>query len=475
LRRFIRPKGGELANAKTVSGLWSSILEKIKKRINDQRFNLWFSNTRVISIDDCNLTIGVPNLFVQEWLEEHYVKDLNRLLHKVSGDKLTIKFVIDGRLLQQTRRNTIVKQAEFLDEISPNSGPGGSSVTGLKRELTFDSFVVGPCNELAYAAARRVVRSPGAIYNPLFIHGPVGIGKTHLLQSICHSINLSKKGLKATYISGEAFSNQFIHALQTRSIDAFRHKFRNVPVLIIDDVHFLANKRATQEEFLYTFNSLDETDSQIVMASDSHPKMIGKLKASLTNRFVSGMVIQLDPPDYQTRIAILRSKFSQKRKRVGQDVIEFMAKHFCESVRELEGAINVLIAYSTLTNSRINVELAASALESLVSSRAHVVGIRDIERVVADYFQINVRQLHSRNRCRSISYPRQLCMYLARSLANLSYNEIAKYFGGKNHTAAISAFNRISRDIRSDSKTIELLAEIKDRLHTSKNINNNQP
>jgi len=452
----------------TECAIWEKVLESLQDRLSEQRYNLWFKNTRPVALQETILTVGVPNLFVREWLEEHYLDDLERLLGQISGKGLTVKFVIDGKLLQEMRKESLSQQGELLDEIFPASRRKKSRPSGLKSDLTLGNFVVGPCNELAHAAARKVIRSPGTIYNPLFIHGPVGIGKTHLLQGICHAVNQSKRNLKAAYISSEAFANQFVRGLQTRTLDAFRHKFRDVDVLIIDDIHFLANKRATQEEFLHTFNSLDKTDKQIVMASDSHPKMIDKLKAGLINRFVSGMIIKLEQPDYQTRINILRHKLARKKKNLPQEVVEFIAKNISESVRELEGAVNILVAYAALAKSRINVNVASSLLEGMISRETRVIGINKIEKVVSDHFRVSIQDLHSKKRSRDISYPRQVCMYLARSIANLSYNEIARHFGGKNHSAAISAFKRISNDIKTDGKTIKLLSELEDKIHTQR-------
>jgi len=455
--------GKTVAQSTTALDLWEKVLEQLKRRIGQQRFALWFKNTRPVSFENDLLTVGVPNRFIQEWLQEHFARDLTLALRKEANREISLKFVIDAALFQEARREAVEQQASFLEQIIPSAGRK-TSTTALKSSLSLENFVVGPCNELAYAAAKRVISQPGKVYNPLFIHGAVGLGKTHLLQGICHAVNTGKSNLRAIYISGEAFTNQFICSLRAKSLDAFRHRFREADVLIIDDVHFLANKEATQQEFLYTLNALDTAERQIVLASDSHPKMIKKLKASLVNRFVSGMVVRLEPPDFATRLEILRRKAALARKRIRTQVLQFVARRETGSVRDLEGALNILIAYASLTGGSVDITLARRALEGLHQEPSPEVNIKEVELAVCRHFGIEPALLKSPQRRRSISRPRQIAVYLARSLTRLSYAEIAEYFGRSNHAAAISAFRKISTLLKKDASLLETLTKLREEL-----------
>ena len=451
--------GKTLGGTSTSLSCWDSVLDQIKSRVGEQRFGLWFKNTRFLSFEDGLLKIGVPNRFVQEWLEEHFSKDLSNLAREKFGEDLSLKFVIDGSLFQERRSETIAQQAAFLEEFASSPKEARTPST-LRPDLTLSNFVVGPCNELAYAGAKRVIQSPGEAYNPFFIHGTVGVGKTHLLQGICHAFHEARSDLKAIYFSGEMFTNQFIHSLKTHRLDAFRHRYRDVDVLILDDVQFLANKEHTQQEFLHTFNALDSRNRQIVLASDSHPRMIKKLKETLLSRFVSGMVVRLDLPDYSTRLEILKRKSLARRKRVPPEVLNYISRQTTGSVRDLEGALNILVAYAGLAGGKIDLKLARTALEGLAEKSKPRLGIREIECVVCKHLGVKPEDLKSAKRTRSLYRARQIVIYLARKLTDLSYADIAEYVGRRNHTAAIAAFKKVSASLAKDPALLETLSKL---------------
>lgn len=450
----IAASAGESRLEAKVAATWDQILARVHSEVGETRFNLWFRNSVAVSCEDGVLTVGVPSAFMAEWLETHYRK----LLSSAAGAELrravAVKFKVDGALFRDKRREETSARQELIDE-----GASSRSSDFESRRFTLETFVVGPCNSVAYAAARKVVEAPGKAYNPLFLHGGVGLGKTHLLVAIANSISRGRGAVE--YLSAEAFTNKFLFALRNRSLDAFRARYRHARLLVIDDVHFLSNKPATQDEFLSTFNTLSREGAQIVMASDSHPKLIGKIKETLATRFLAGMVARLDKPNYATRLEIVARKAAERGIPLPVEVAEFVARNLKNSVREIEGAVNTLAAYSVLAKCRLDLPTASEVLKGLIESGSRPVRLPEIEAVVSAYGGIAEGQLRSASRSRSVSHARHLAMYLARELGGFSYGEIGNYFGGRNHSSVLPAVRKIAQLVRTDPEFAREIGALK--------------
>ncbi|MCP4708278.1 MAG: ATP-binding protein, partial [Planctomycetes bacterium] len=314
----------------------------------------WFKNSTRLKIEDNYVKVGVPNLFIGGWIENHFSEEISSAVSEVTEQPVKIIFTIDPELFGSQRRRQLDSQAEFLAKTSnPNGRRHRSMPANQDTKLRFklQTFVVGSSNQLAYSAAQTIVAEPRTHFNPLFIHGGCGLGKTHLLQGICNAVGQKRPDTNFIYVSGEEFTNQFILALKMGKLDSFRQRYRQADLLVLDDVHFLASKKATQEEFLHTFNAIDTASKQVVMASDAHPKMIGQLSESLVSRFISGMVVKIDPPEFETRCTILRQRARSMQKDIPDEVIEYIAENLCANVRELEGALLKVTAYASLSKS----------------------------------------------------------------------------------------------------------------------------
>ena len=439
----------------TVAAQWGEVLEDIRREVGDTRFNLWFRNTVAVAQRDDVLDVGTPSSFLAEWLETHYQALMARAAARRAGKPVTLRFVVDPALFQDKCRTETRAKQELLEEVAPPEPARAEAA-----RYTLSNFVVGPCNAIAYAAALKVVESPGTAYNPLFIHGGVGLGKTHLLIAAANAVKAHNQRAKVEYVSGEGFTNRFLFALRNGALDAFRARYRSAGVLVIDDVHFLANKPATQDEFLNTFNALSRSGGQVIMASDSHPKLIGKFKEGLINRFVSGMVAQLEKPDYETRLEIVRAKAAQRHLRLEQDVADFVARRAQASVREIEGAVNTLAACANLSGAQVTVNVAAAALKGLVEGKSRPVSLPDIDVVVSAYAGLAEGELRSARRTHAVSSARHLAMYIARHLGTFSYTEIGTYFGKRNHSSVVSAVEKVARRAAEDDQTARTVASL---------------
>ena len=362
----------------------AAINETIAEKIGQQKFRIWFKNSTRMSLADGYLKVGVPNLFIGSWIENHFANEINEAVRLITGQSVKVIFNIDPELSGSQRRTQLNSQAQSVEKI-PQRAPHQHLARSIRQKpaplkLNLDTFVVGSSNQLAYNAAKTIVNEKQSPFNPLFIHGGCGLGKTHLLQGICNDWAKKRPGAVWYYVSAEEFTNQYILALKTKKLDAFRKRFRHADLLAIDDVHFLANKSSTQEEFLHTFNSVDMAGKQVVLASDAHPKMIGQLSESLVNRFVSGMVVKIDTPDFATRCS--DHPPACRRDEQGacpSNVIEYIAQSLKTNVRELEGALLKLAAFASLCNEKISLRMAKQVLDEHISRTDPIVHISDIE------------------------------------------------------------------------------------------------
>ena len=429
------------------------ISEIIAHKVGQQRYKIWFKNSTKITLENEYIKVGVPNLFIGGWIESHFAGHVKSAANEVTGQERQVIFNIDPELFGGQRRRQLDSQAESVARSTNPTGRGTLPAPRVFRDnlrLKLDDFVVGPSNQLAFSAGKAVVDQPRTLFNPLFIHGACGLGKTHLLQGIYNAVFQARPDVRAAYVSGEEFTNEFVLSLKTNKLDIFRNKYRQAELLIIDDVHFLAGKKATQEEFLHTFNAIDTAGKQVIMASDAHPKMIGQFSEGLVNRFVSGMIVKVDPPEFSTRCAILRQRARKMNKEVSEEVIDYIANNIRANVRELEGALLKVIAYASLGGGAVNLDTAREALEDHISRTDPIVHLSDIEAAVTTFFGITPADVHSSRKTRTISLARSIAMYLARKHTTMSFPEIGRFMGNKNHATVILACRKVQAYLKGE-------------------------
>ena len=425
--------------------LWEKTLDIIKSELSEVSFNTWIKSCQPISMSNTSIKISVPNSFTQDILNKRY-KDLVANSIKAVCSKL---YDIDFVILSDTsdKDNLKIKSDKPTKSIIVNDEMSST----LNPKYTFNSFVIGNSNRFAHAASLAVAEAPAKAYNPLFIYGGVGLGKTHLMHAIGHYILESNPNAKVVYVSSEKFTNELINAIKDDKNEEFRSKYRNVDVLLIDDVQFIAGKERTQEEFFHTFNALHDANKQIILSSDRPPKEIPTLEDRLRSRFEWGLIADIQVPDFETRMAILKKKADVENLNVANDVMGYIASKIKSNIRELEGALIRIIAYSSLTNREVSVDLATEALKDIISKKQgkHVT-IDAIQDVVASYYNLRIEDLKSQRRTRSVAYPRQIAMYLSRKLTDMSLPKIGEEFGGRDHTTVIHAYEKISENLKTD-------------------------
>jgi chromosomal replication initiator protein len=419
--------------------LWDQILARVEGKVNRHSFATWFRPTSYISLEGNRLLIGVPNAQFRDWLSKNYQGVLTEALGEVGQPTLEIDF-------------------EQLSEApSPPSGPGpDNDARHLNPKYTFESFVVGSSNQFAHAAARAVAEIPSKSYNPLFVYGGVGLGKTHLMHAIGHYILARQKKLNILYISTDRFINEMINAIRFDRLPAFRQKYRAIDVLLIDDIQFIAGKDRTQEEFFHIFNALHDGQKQIVVSSDCPPRQIPTLEERLHSRFEWGLIADIQPPDIETKVAILRKKAEAERVEIPENVALFIASKVRTNIRELEGSLIRLIAYASLTGRDIDLPLAHETLRDLLHSEEKPVTIEMIQKFVADHYSLKISDLKARNNSKSVAVPRQIAMYLTKTLTGASLPEIGKDFGGKHHSTVIHSVRKIN-DLRKQDPEFDRL------------------
>ncbi|WP_117167985.1 chromosomal replication initiator protein DnaA [Paraliobacillus sediminis] len=444
-----------------IEELWLSTLESIKEKVSKPSYDTWLKNTSADSITDDTLIVSAPNEFARDWLESRYTELISDALFDVTGAKLKTKFIIpesEGSIddtVQTKRKMPRVNQQDN----------GEFPKTMLNDKYTFDTFVIGTGNRFAHAASLAVAEAPAKAYNPLFIYGGVGLGKTHLMHAIGHYVLDHNPGAKVVYLSSEKFTNEFINSIRDNKAVNFRNKYRNVDVLLIDDIQFLAGKEQTQEEFFHTFNTLHEENKQIIISSDRPPKEIPTLEDRLRSRFEWGLITDITPPDLETRIAILRKKAKAEGLDIPNEVMLYIANQIDTNIRELEGALIRVVAYSSLVNKDVDASLAAEALKDIIpSSRPKVVTIPAIQEIISERYNIRLDEFAAKKRTKSVAFPRQIAMYLSRELTDFSLPKIGEEFGGRDHTTVIHAHEKISKLLSTDELLHRDIEEIKERL-----------
>ncbi|NLK20576.1 MAG: chromosomal replication initiator protein DnaA [Epulopiscium sp.] len=434
---------------------WPNILKILEAETSPVSFQTWFKNLKPITLNDNTLVIETLDDFSKDILKNRYTRLIQNAIAQIVHYEYEVNIVTSNEFQQIPK--SLPSREETPDPLDTQSN--------LIPRYVFDTFVVGNSNRMAHAAALAVAEAPAKAYNPLFIYGGVGLGKTHLMHSIGHYILSQNPNAKVLYASSEKFTNELINSIKDDKNQAFRNKYRNIDVLLIDDIQFIAGKERTEEEFFHTFNTLHEDSKQIIISSDRPPKEIKTLEDRLRSRFEWGLIADIQPPDLETRIAILRKKAELERLSVPNDVILFIAKSIISNIRELEGALNRIIAYSTLANETITIELASEALKDLIGAdKPKIITTELIQEIVASYYNLKPEELRSKKRTRNVAFPRQIAMYLCRRLTDLSLPKIGEKFGGRDHTTIIHGFEKISNEIEKDSDLRQSIIELEKKI-----------
>jgi chromosomal replication initiator protein len=465
------------------------ILENVRRRLTKSQFDLWFARARCERVSPSSLVVSVPNRFHQEWMTSKFRTPVSAAAVEVLGTPIEVRFEVTAApapLPATTSADPVGSSPSH----PPGSGPAGTAAPAvpplpapvshataapaeadadpwavrLQPHYTFDDFIVGPSNQVAHAAAKAVADDPGNAYNPLFLYGSVGLGKTHLLQAVCQQILRRRPTFRIAYMSCEQFTNEYVSALKNNAPEAFRRRFRNVDMMVVDDIHFLAGKERTQEEFFHTFNALYQLRKQIVVSSDAPPTDIPTLEERLVSRFKWGLVAQLEPPETETRMAILRRKAEKIGLALPDDVVEYIAKHVRSNIREIEGAITSVRSRAALEQVPVDLALARVALAPMLEHDAPPVGLEKIAQVVCGHFSVKVPDLRSKKRTKSISTPRQVVMYLAREETSLSLVEIGEFLGGRDHTTILYGIQRVVEDAARNEPFRQTLERLRDRI-----------
>ena len=431
-----------------LDSLWARLLEVVSRKLPPAVVENWVRPCRLLAIEGDHLKIGAPNPFTRDWLAQHHMDVLQQAAQDCMGGRPRVSLLVD---------ETVTEPAPA----KPRAATSGS-VEGLNPRYTFDSFVVGSSNQFAQAACQAVAELPSRAYNPLFIYGGVGLGKTHLLHAVGHQTVRLYPGMSVVYLSSERFTNELINAIRYDRTAEFRGRYRTIDLLLIDDIQFISGKERTQEEFFHTFNDLYESRKQIIVSSDCSPKDIPEIEERLRSRFEWGLIADIQPPDFETRVAILKKKAELERVRLGDDVAYLIASRIKSNIRELEGSLTRMIAFCALTGREMSVDLAQEVLGELWGDEEKVVTIEQIQRKVGEFFGLKLSDLKAKTRTRAVAFPRQIAMYLSRQLTHASLSEVGRAFGGKDHTTVLHAVDKVQTLLQEDPKlrkTIDVLIQ----------------
>lgn len=442
--------------------VWEDALVIIEKELSKPSFETWLKSTKPISLADNLAVICVPNDFAKDWLESRYVQLIKGAIDSVANTDVSLKFILPHQIEETFKAPPLepvkkpFKQRVHNEDIVPSC---------LNPKYTFDTFVVGNNNRFAHAASLAVAEAPAKAYNPLFIYGGVGLGKTHLMHAIGHYILEQTPAAKVVYITSETFTNDLINSIRDDQTEAFRNRYRNMDILLIDDIQFVAGKESTQEEFFHTFNALHAANKQIIISSDRPPKEIPTLEERLRSRFEWGLITDIQPPDFETRIAILRKKAQLENLNVPNEVTIYIANKIHANIRELEGALTRVMAYASVTNSELTQDLAAEALKDIIpANKPKQISIKMIQETVSEFYNMRLDDFKAKKRTRAVAFPRQIAMFLCRELTDSSLPKIGEEFGGRDHTTVIHAHEKISTDLKTDQNLTNIINELKNRI-----------
>ena len=440
--------------------IWQAALGELQLQMTKPTFDTWLKNTRAISYEDGALIVGVHNAYAKDWLENRLLPIIKRTLARIAGRTVEARFVLNADPLEEESPLPLMESSATQGETTAKP-PAGMM---LNAKYTFLTFVIGPSNRLAHAAALAAAENPARAYNPLFLYGGAGLGKTHLMHAIGHACQ--EKSHRVLYATSEKFTNDLINSIRNHSTEEFRNKYRTMDVLLLDDIHFIAGKESTQEEFFHTFNALHSANKQVVISSDRHPKAIPTLEERLCSRFEGGLIADIQPPDLETRIAILRTKRESLSIPIPDQVIEYIAHKFMSNVRELEGALNRVVAEAMSEGQPLTVELAALALQGILINRAECTP-EAVVQAVADFYSLAIEDLKGPNRSQKVVRPRHIAMYLARQETEASLPQIGKALGDRDHTTVLHGANKISDEIERDETLRREIVTIKSKLYNN--------
>jgi len=442
----------------SIEDLWNAVLENIQEKVSKPSFDTWLKSTKPLALDKNTLIIAAPSEFAKEWLENQYTDLISEVIEEITGSKLKTKFDVP-------EANAEMDEIKPMEKSKQRAAKAKEPKSMLNDKYTFDTFVIGAGNRFAHAASLAVAEAPAKAYNPLFIYGGVGLGKTHLMHAIGHYVRDHNPDAKIVYITSEKFTNEFINSIMENDSSSFRNKYRNVDILLIDDIQFIAGKESTQEEFFHTFNTLHEENKQIIISSDRPPKEIPTLEDRLRSRFEWGLITDITPPDLETRIAILNKKAKAEGLDIPNEVMLYIANQIDTNIRELEGALIRVVAYSSLVNQDVDAALAADALKDIIpSNKPKVITVQSIQEEVAKKYNIRMEDFAAKKRTKSIAFPRQIAMYLSRELTDLSLPKIGEEFGGRDHTTVIHAHEKISKLLEEDEELNRSTEELKESI-----------
>jgi chromosomal replication initiator protein len=445
-----------------VKQIWRAALGELQISLSPANFETWLKDTALVEIDDDRYRISAPNGFARDWLDNRYRTLISQTLARVVGHSVKVEFVVADA--------PGPAPAQAADDgagvAMPPASASGNTVN-LNRRYTFANFIVGSANRLAHAAALSVAERPGHAYNPLFLYGGVGLGKTHLMHAVGNSVATKFPRKRILYATSEKFTNDFINSIREQKMEDFRSRYRRIDVLLIDDIQFIAERERTQEEFFHTFNAIHEAGKQIVLSSDRPPKAITTLEERLRSRFEWGLIADLTPPDLETRIAILRSKAEDQLNLIPSDVIEFIARKVVSNVRELEGALNRVVAYASMSGMPINIELASAVLSNVMyNPKKRSITPQKIVRAVADYYGVNLDQLRSSKRDKAIVVPRQIAMFLIREETDISLLRIGAELGGRDHSTVLHACDKIARELNDNEEMRREISAVREMIYS---------
>src|SRR5947199_820083 len=431
--------------------LWEQVLARVETKVGRHSFYTWFKPTTFITENGNSVAVRVPNAHFKDWLTKHYGGVIRDALNEIRKGSIDVQFLSDsnGEAIGDQPVIPLTTEEVAVFNLTPPSALSG--LTELTPGYTFDSFIVGPSNQFAHAACRAVAEAPSRSYNPLFIYGGVGLGKTHLMHSVGHYVLQHESNLKLTYISSERFMNEMINAVRYDRVIDFRERYRSVDVLLVDDIQFLAGKEGTQTEFFHTFNALYDSQKQIVLSSDCPPHEIPALEERLRSRFEWGLIADIQSPDLETKVAILKKKAEAEAVPLPDNVAMYIAGRIKSNIRELEGSLIRLIAYASLTGREISLELTQEVLKNILDQDDKAVTIETIQKFVSDYYQLKFGELKSKNNSKSVALPRQIAMYLCKTLTHASLPEIGRSFGGKHHSTVIHSIKKVEELRKRDA------------------------
>jgi chromosomal replication initiator protein len=446
------------------NAIWEDVLEFVRDQIPDVEFRTWFKQVRPLGIEDGTFMIGVPHSFARDWLKNHYGPVLEQALGDLGANAPRVGFqVVPFQAIEQQGIFTADGGAPEPKDGAPPK-PGKSPKPFLNPKYVFSKFVVGPNNNLAHAAALAVAEAPGRAYNPLFLYGQAGLGKTHLMHAVGHSVAERFSNLHVEYVTTETFTNELISAIREDRMTSFRDRYRSIDLLLVDDVQFIAGKERTQEEFFHTFNALYESGKQIILSSDRPPKDIPTLENRLRSRFEWGLITDIQPPELETRIAILRMNAEYRGVKIPNEVIEFIARQVTSNIRELEGALVRVIVFSSMNNTQLDRQTAAAALSDVFTPGDMTLTMDDILRATARQFEVEPGDIKSKGRRQELVAPRQVAMYLIRELTSHSYPEIGTFFSGRDHSTVMYAVQQMTKKLKDDTQLGQRVRSIREDL-----------